>query len=76
MLGRDRAFLLLPIGGGRLYGYADIDAPDGQDPTAGVFEKFVELFADFGPPGSTPPGRRSLTPVPVQGPSRSVGNAT
>jgi 2-polyprenyl-6-methoxyphenol hydroxylase-like FAD-dependent oxidoreductase len=50
MLGRDRAFLLLPIGGGRLYGYADIDAPDGQDPTAGVFEKFVELFADFGPP--------------------------
>jgi 2-polyprenyl-6-methoxyphenol hydroxylase-like FAD-dependent oxidoreductase len=52
MLGRSRAFLLLPIGDGRLYCYADINAPDGQDPTEGEFDRFVQLFRDFDEPVS------------------------
>jgi 2-polyprenyl-6-methoxyphenol hydroxylase-like FAD-dependent oxidoreductase len=50
MLGRGRAFLLLPIGDGRLYCYADVDAPDGHDPTAGELNRFVRLFQDFADP--------------------------
>jgi 2-polyprenyl-6-methoxyphenol hydroxylase-like FAD-dependent oxidoreductase len=53
MLGRGRAFLLLPIGDGRLYCYADINAPDGQDPTEGELDRFVLLFRDFDEPVST-----------------------
>jgi 2-polyprenyl-6-methoxyphenol hydroxylase-like FAD-dependent oxidoreductase len=50
MLGRGRAFLLLPIGDGRLYCYADVNAPDGHDPTAGALDRFVRLFQDFAEP--------------------------
>jgi 2-polyprenyl-6-methoxyphenol hydroxylase-like FAD-dependent oxidoreductase len=61
MLGRGRAFLLVPIGQGRLYCYADVNAPDGGDPTAGAFPRFVELFGDFGGPAADVLGRLSPT---------------
>jgi FAD-dependent urate hydroxylase len=50
MLARDRAFLMIPIGEGRLYCYADLESPEARDPTAGILERFVELFADFHQP--------------------------
>jgi 2-polyprenyl-6-methoxyphenol hydroxylase-like FAD-dependent oxidoreductase len=50
MLGRGRAFLMLPIGGGRLYCYADLNWPGVRDPTEGAFHRFVELFGDFHEP--------------------------
>jgi 2-polyprenyl-6-methoxyphenol hydroxylase-like FAD-dependent oxidoreductase len=50
MLAPGRAFLLIPIGGGRLYVYADLDASEPRDPTNGVLHRFVELFQDFGEP--------------------------
>jgi 2-polyprenyl-6-methoxyphenol hydroxylase-like FAD-dependent oxidoreductase len=59
MLGRGRAFLLVPIGEGRLYCYADVNAPQGRDPTDGVFDRFVELFGDFGAPAAAILGRLS-----------------
>jgi 2-polyprenyl-6-methoxyphenol hydroxylase-like FAD-dependent oxidoreductase len=61
MLGRGRAFLLVPIGKGRLYWYADVNAREGRDPTAGTFHRFVELFGDFGPPAADVLGRLSPT---------------
>jgi FAD-dependent urate hydroxylase len=57
MLGRGRAFLLVPIGEGRLYCYADVNAPEGRDPTDGAFHRFVELFGDFGNPAADVLGR-------------------
>jgi 2-polyprenyl-6-methoxyphenol hydroxylase-like FAD-dependent oxidoreductase len=57
MLGRGRAFLLVPIGEGRLYCYADVNASEGRDPTDGVFHRFVELFGDFGDPAADILGR-------------------
>ena len=50
MLARGRAFLALPIGGGRLYCYADLSSPGTRDPTEGSVRRLVELFADFGEP--------------------------
>jgi 2-polyprenyl-6-methoxyphenol hydroxylase-like FAD-dependent oxidoreductase len=50
MLARGRAFLAVPIGPGRLYCYADVNSPDGRDPTDGVFRGLVELFGDFRDP--------------------------
>jgi 2-polyprenyl-6-methoxyphenol hydroxylase-like FAD-dependent oxidoreductase len=50
MLAPGRAFLALPIGGGRLYCYADLSSPDTRDPTDGSVRRLVELFADFGEP--------------------------
>jgi len=53
-----RAFLLVPIGDGRLYCYAD--------PTDGVFDRFADLFRDFHQPvGSGLPSARS--PVAAEG---------
>jgi FAD-dependent urate hydroxylase len=57
MLGRGRAFLMIPIGGDRLYCYADADVPDGQDPTRGESRRLVELFADFAEPAAGILGR-------------------
>jgi FAD-dependent urate hydroxylase len=50
LLGRRRTFLLLPIGEGRLYCYADVNSSNSQDPTDGAFDRFVELFGDFDEP--------------------------
>jgi FAD-dependent urate hydroxylase len=61
MLGRGRAFLLVPLGEGRLYCYADVNAREGRDPTAGAFHRFVELFGDFGAPAADVLGRLSPT---------------
>lgn len=59
MLGRGRAFLLLPMGDGRLYCYADVNASDGRDPTEGELDRFVQLFRDFAEPVSIVLGRLS-----------------
>jgi 2-polyprenyl-6-methoxyphenol hydroxylase-like FAD-dependent oxidoreductase len=59
MLGGSRAFLLLPIGAGRLYCYADIETPDERDPTQGELGRFIQLFRDFAEPVSTILGRLS-----------------
>jgi FAD-dependent urate hydroxylase len=56
MLGKGRAFLTIPLGGDRLYCYADVDVPDGQDPTGGR-RHFAELFADFAEPAAGLLGR-------------------
>ncbi len=47
LLGRGRTFLLVPIGSGRVYCYADVSAaePTGGDPT-----RLRDLFADFAGP--------------------------
>jgi FAD-dependent urate hydroxylase len=50
MLARGRAFLMLPIGEGRLYCYADLSSPDTRDPTDGAIHRLVELFGDFQEP--------------------------
>jgi 2-polyprenyl-6-methoxyphenol hydroxylase-like FAD-dependent oxidoreductase len=50
MLGRGRAFLVVPIGQGRLYCYADVNSPGREDPTDGVVHRLIELFGDFHEP--------------------------
>jgi 2-polyprenyl-6-methoxyphenol hydroxylase-like FAD-dependent oxidoreductase len=50
MLARGRAFLAVPIGEDRLYCYADVNSPDRQDPTDGVFHRLVKLFEEFHEP--------------------------
>jgi 2-polyprenyl-6-methoxyphenol hydroxylase-like FAD-dependent oxidoreductase len=72
MLGRGRAFLLLPIGEGRLYCYADVNAPDGHDPTAGDLDRFVQLFQDFAEPVSTVLGRLQPSRVPYFSPIEEI----
>lgn len=60
-LARDRAFLALAIGGGRVYAYADVRSDDGRDPTNGDRRRLAALFRDFAPPvpdllAEAPPG--------------------
>ena len=50
MLARGRAFLVVPIGQGRLYCYADVNSPRREDPTDGVVHRLIELFGDFHEP--------------------------
>jgi 2-polyprenyl-6-methoxyphenol hydroxylase-like FAD-dependent oxidoreductase len=50
MLAQGRAFLMLFIGEGRLYCYADLSSPDTRDPTDGAIHQLVELFGDFQEP--------------------------
>ena len=52
-VGRGRAFLTLPLGGGRIYCYADVTAPDAIDPTGGDLAKLAELYRDFAEPVAT-----------------------
>jgi 2-polyprenyl-6-methoxyphenol hydroxylase-like FAD-dependent oxidoreductase len=52
MLGKGRAFLTIPLGGDRLYCYADVDVPVDSDPTDGSLRGFVDLFADFAEPAA------------------------
>jgi len=49
-MGRGRAFLALPLGGGRTYCYADINAADAVDPTAGDPSRLAEMFDGFAEP--------------------------
>lgn len=46
-LGPDRGFLLLGIGGGRLYGFVDVRSTTLEDPTGGDPSRLSPLFADF-----------------------------
>jgi FAD-dependent urate hydroxylase len=57
MLGKGRAFLTIPLGGDRLYCYADVDVPVDGDPTDGSLRGFVDLFADFAEPAAGLLGR-------------------
>jgi 2-polyprenyl-6-methoxyphenol hydroxylase-like FAD-dependent oxidoreductase len=61
MLARGRAFLVVPIGEGRLYCYADVNSPGREDPTYGVFHRLIDLFGDFHEP--VPGILRRLSPA-------------
>lgn len=52
-LGRGSAFLMLPLGGGRMYCYADVNAAAPADPTAGDPATFAELYDGFAKPVPT-----------------------
>jgi 2-polyprenyl-6-methoxyphenol hydroxylase-like FAD-dependent oxidoreductase len=49
-LARDRAFLALAIGGGRVYCYADVRSADPRDPTSGDRARLIALFREFAEP--------------------------
>jgi FAD-dependent urate hydroxylase len=61
MLARDRAFLAVPIGAGRLYCYVDVNSPDGREPPGDVFQRLGELFGEF--PEPVPAILRRLSPA-------------
>jgi 2-polyprenyl-6-methoxyphenol hydroxylase-like FAD-dependent oxidoreductase len=61
MLARGRAFLVVPIGGNRLYCYADVNSPDGREPPGDVFQRLGELFGEFHEP--VPAILRRLSPA-------------
>jgi 2-polyprenyl-6-methoxyphenol hydroxylase-like FAD-dependent oxidoreductase len=42
LLGRGRTFLLVPVGAGRVYCYADVDNPDPRDGLGGLFGGFAD----------------------------------
>src|SRR6185503_19996912 len=46
-LARDRAFLALAIGGGRVYCYADVRSNDAVDPTGGDPSRLAALLGPF-----------------------------
>jgi 2-polyprenyl-6-methoxyphenol hydroxylase-like FAD-dependent oxidoreductase len=88
MLGRGRTFLMIPIGDGGLYCYADVNSRESHDPTAGALARFVDLFREFAEP--VPTILRELTPAHaphfapieevaqerwVQGPAVLIGDA-
>jgi 2-polyprenyl-6-methoxyphenol hydroxylase-like FAD-dependent oxidoreductase len=49
-LGRGKTFLIVPIGQGRLYCYADVTASELVDPTGGRVELLRRVFAEFADP--------------------------
>jgi 2-polyprenyl-6-methoxyphenol hydroxylase-like FAD-dependent oxidoreductase len=53
MLAPDRAFLMLPVGDGDLYCYADLVRRELDDPTGREIARLGELFADFAEPAPT-----------------------
>jgi 2-polyprenyl-6-methoxyphenol hydroxylase-like FAD-dependent oxidoreductase len=53
MLGRQRAFLRVPIGPNRLYCYADLLSPVTEDPTHRDLDRLRALFEDFAEPVPT-----------------------
>jgi len=50
MLGRGKAFLVVPVGGGLIYCYADVNATEPVDPTGGDLDRLRALFAEFADP--------------------------
>jgi 2-polyprenyl-6-methoxyphenol hydroxylase-like FAD-dependent oxidoreductase len=52
-LGHGTAFLTIPLGGGRIYCYADVDAAAATDPTDGDPAKLAEHFGEFAEPVPT-----------------------
>jgi 2-polyprenyl-6-methoxyphenol hydroxylase-like FAD-dependent oxidoreductase len=53
MLGRQRAFLRVPVGPNRLYCYADLVSPAALDPSHRDVDRFRALFEDFAEPVPT-----------------------
>jgi FAD-dependent urate hydroxylase len=53
LLGRRTAFLTIPLGSGRIYCYADVDAQGAADPTDGDPEKLAALYREFAEPVTT-----------------------
>jgi 2-polyprenyl-6-methoxyphenol hydroxylase-like FAD-dependent oxidoreductase len=49
-LGRGVAFLAMPIGGGRVYCYADTSADSNPQPGDNVLGRLADLLAEFSPP--------------------------
>jgi FAD-dependent urate hydroxylase len=49
-LGRGKAFLMLPLGAGQIYCYADVSAARPVDPIGSDPTKLVELYSDFAQP--------------------------
>jgi 2-polyprenyl-6-methoxyphenol hydroxylase-like FAD-dependent oxidoreductase len=52
-LARGKAFLTIPLGGGRIYCYADVNTPNPSDPTGGEPRKLTELYGAFAEPVPT-----------------------
>ncbi|HEY6597660.1 MAG TPA: FAD-dependent monooxygenase [Asanoa sp.] len=52
-LGRGTAFLMIPLGSGRIYCYADVNASAAIDPTGGDPAKLAEQCAEFAEPVPT-----------------------
>lgn len=52
-LSHGKAFLTLPLGGGRTYCYADVNAPAPTDPTGGDPAKLAEQCGEFAEPVPT-----------------------
>ena len=50
MLGRGKAFLTIPLGGGRIYCYADVSAQAAVDPTGGDPAKLADPYRGFAEP--------------------------
>lgn len=50
MLGRGKAFLTVPVGGGIVYCYADINAAEQGDPTDREHDRLRAFFAEFADP--------------------------
>jgi 2-polyprenyl-6-methoxyphenol hydroxylase-like FAD-dependent oxidoreductase len=49
-LGRGMAFLTIPLGGDRVYCYADVNAPAATDPTGGDPAKLAGQYGEFAEP--------------------------
>jgi 2-polyprenyl-6-methoxyphenol hydroxylase-like FAD-dependent oxidoreductase len=60
-IGRDRGFLALAIGRGRVYCFADVRSSDPADPTAGDPARLVSMFAAF--PDPVPSLLREIPPA-------------
>ena len=50
MLGGERTFLAVPLGGGLVYCYLDLSSQERTDPTRGHPGRLAELFGDFAAP--------------------------
>jgi 2-polyprenyl-6-methoxyphenol hydroxylase-like FAD-dependent oxidoreductase len=50
MLGGRRTLLWVPLGGGRVYCYVDVESEDGRDPTGGDTRRLIAVFDDFAQP--------------------------
>jgi FAD-dependent urate hydroxylase len=73
LLGRGKAFLMLPLGGGQIYCYADVNAEHPVDPIDGDPSKLVELYSDFAQPvASILEGFLTSTRAPYYSPIEEV----
>ena len=52
MLGGEKTFLAVPLGGGRVYCYLDVSSHDSTDPTEGDPGRLEEMFGEFAAPAT------------------------